>query len=92
MDRTSSPTTYSRSESNSVPGPRTMLRCWPSSWRSWASFSGRCRRLRNGGSTRTDHGTVQAGLPPGQSQRPQRAHRHPARRAVAAALRHAAWW
>ncbi len=73
MDRTSSPSTYSRSESNSVPWPRTMLRCWPSSWRSWASFSGRCRRLRNGGSTRTDHGAgrlaCRAASPSGPKER-----------------------
>ena len=73
MDRTSSPSTYSRSESNSVPGPRSSDRCCPSSWRSWASFSPRWRRLRNGGSTRTDQVTAwrrcRAASPSGPNER-----------------------
>jgi hypothetical protein len=67
MERTSSPTTYSRSESNSLPGPRSSDRCCPSSSRSRDSFSGRCRRLRNGGSARTDHA---AGRLPCRAARP----------------------
>ena len=58
MDRTSSPGTYSRNESNSLPCPRTMTRVRPSSSRSRASFAGRCRLDRNGGSTRTRQGTT----------------------------------
>ena len=73
IDRTSSPMTYSRSESNSVPGPRSSERCCPSSWRSWAIFSPRCRRLRNGGSTRTLHATprrrCRAASPSGPNER-----------------------
>ncbi len=57
MDRTSSPPTYSRSESNSVPWPRTITAVRPSSSRSRASFDGRCLREVNGGSTRTRQGT-----------------------------------
>ena len=53
IDRVSSPTTYSRRESNSVPCPRTGATTAPSSWRSRASFSGRNRRLVNGGRTIT---------------------------------------
>ena len=51
--RTSSPRTYSRSESNSVPWPRTRTAARPSSSRSRASRLGRCLRDSNGGSTRT---------------------------------------
>ena len=53
MERTSSPTTYSRNESNSVPRPRTRTGSSPSISRSRASRDGRCLRDRNGGSTRT---------------------------------------
>ena len=48
--RTSSPPTYSRSESNSVPCPRTRTAARPSSSRSRASRLGRCLRESNGGS------------------------------------------
>ena len=57
MERTSSPTTYSRSESNSVPWPRVNVGSSPSISRSLASRDGRCLRDRNGGSTRTSPGT-----------------------------------
>ena len=57
IDRTSSPRTYSRSESNSVPGPRTRIAARPSSSRSLASRLGRCLRESNGGSDRTTPGT-----------------------------------
>ena len=53
IERTSSPTTYSRSESNSVPCPRISVGNSPSISRSLASRDGRCLRDRNGGSTRT---------------------------------------
>ena len=73
MDLTSSPMTYSRRESNSLPWPRSSDRCCPSSWRSRDSFSGRCRRLWNGGSTRTVHGACRlawrAASPSGPSER-----------------------
>ena len=51
IDRTSSPRTYSRSESNSVPWPRTMTAVRPSSSRNFASREGRCLREANSGST-----------------------------------------
>ncbi|CKQ24159.1 Uncharacterised protein [Mycobacterium tuberculosis] len=57
IERTSSPTTYSRSESNSVPWPRINVGNSPSISRSLASLDGRCLRDRNGGSTRTKPGT-----------------------------------
>ena len=73
MDLTSSPMTYSRRESNSLPWPRSSDRCCPSSWRRRDSFSGRWRRLRNGGSTRTVHGACRlawrAASPSGPSER-----------------------
>jgi hypothetical protein len=53
IDRTSSPRTYSRSESNSVPWPRTRTAARPSSSRSRANRLGRCLRESNGGSERT---------------------------------------
>ncbi|CQD23287.1 hypothetical protein BN970_05724 [Mycolicibacterium conceptionense] len=53
IERTSSPTTYSRSESNSVPWPRISTGIAPSSCRSLASLDGRCLRDRNGGRIRT---------------------------------------
>ena len=56
MDRTSSPSTYSRSESNSVPCPRSWTDDRPSISRSRASRLGRWRRDRNGGSTRSRPG------------------------------------
>ena len=58
IDRTSSPTTYSRSESNSVPWPRPRTTTWPSITRSRDSFSGRNRREWNGASTRSVQGGV----------------------------------
>jgi hypothetical protein len=57
MDRTSSPMTYSRSESNSVPWPRISTGTAPSSSRSFASRDGRCLRDKNGGRMRICHGT-----------------------------------
>ena len=57
IERTSSPTTYSRSESNSVPWPRVRVGNSPSISRSLARRDGRCLRDRNGGSTRTWPGT-----------------------------------
>ncbi len=52
MERTSSPRTYSRKESNSVPCPRTWMLVFPSSSRSRASREGRCLREEKAGSTR----------------------------------------
>ena len=69
MLRTSSPRTYSRSESNSVPWPRTRTAARPSSSRSFASRLGRCLRESNGGSTRTRPATARDALP----RRPARA-------------------
>ena len=51
MERTSSPRTYSRRLSNSVPCPRIITLVRPSSSRSLASRDGRCLRELNGGST-----------------------------------------
>ena len=77
IERTSSPTTYSRSESNSVPWPRT---CDGGAARraraAGRAATGRCLREVNGGSTRSRHGTVvrrpagrraRAGRPSGSS-------------------------
>jgi hypothetical protein len=72
MERTSSPTTYSRSESNSVPGPRIMAADRPSSGRSRSSLAGRWRREVNGGSTRTRHGR-RGSLPGGEASGPRSA-------------------
>ena len=52
IERTSSPRTYSRSESNSVPCPRTWIDVFPSSSRSRAIREGRCLRAVKAGSTR----------------------------------------
>ena len=57
IERTSSPRTYSRRLSNSVPGPRTITLVCPSSSRSRASRDGRCLRELKGGSTRIAPGT-----------------------------------
>ena len=57
MERVSSPGTYSRRLSNSVPSPRVRTLVRPSSSRRRASFEGRCLRLVNGGRTRTVQGT-----------------------------------
>ncbi len=57
IERTSSPITYSRSESNSVPAPRICTAVRPSSSRSRASRLGRWRREANSGSTRSRPGT-----------------------------------
>ena len=56
IERTSSPSTYSRRESNSVPCPRSCTAERPSISRSCASRLGRWRRERNGGSTRSRPG------------------------------------
>ncbi len=58
MDRTSSPRTYSRNESNSVPWPRTRTADRPSRSRSRASRLGRCLRDSKGGSDRTAPATL----------------------------------
>lgn len=58
IDRTSSPITYSRRLSNSVPWPRPRVTADPSTTRSRASFSGRIRRDGKRGSTRSVHGGV----------------------------------
>ncbi len=52
MERTSSPRTYSRRLSNSVPCPRIITLVAPSSSRRRASRDGRCRRELKAGSTR----------------------------------------
>ena len=56
--RTSSPGTYSRSRSNSVPRPEPRSDTCPSTCRSRISFSGSNRRDVKGGSTRRRHGTT----------------------------------
>ena len=58
IERTSSPRTYSRNESNSVPCPRTRTAERPSRSRRRASRDGRCLRDSNGGSERTTPGTA----------------------------------
>ena len=68
MERTSSPRTYSRSESNSVPAPRIRTADRPSSSRSRASRDGRCLRDSNGGSERTVPGTSRVRLARGQPE------------------------
>src|SRR5699024_10988124 len=57
MERTSSPSTYSRSESNSVPMPRIITADRPSRSRSFCVFDGSSRRDTNGGRTRMSAGT-----------------------------------
>ena len=84
MERTSSPPTYSRSESNSVPCPRTITADRPSSSRSRASRDGRCLREVNGGSTRSRHGTTCEPCRAGQPERADRADGHPVGEPVAA--------
>ena len=91
IERTSSPSTYSRSASNSVPWPRPRTASEPSSCRSRDNFSGRNRRDVNGGSTRTVHGGVsrsalrRQGRPVvGQAERTVGADRHPGRRPITA--------
>ena len=73
MERTSSPGTYSRRLSNSVPWPRCRMVARPSSSRSRASRLGRCLRAENGGSARTVHGascsTWRPATPSGPSAR-----------------------
>ena len=87
MERTSSPRTYSRSESNSVPWPRTRIAARPSSSRSRASRLGRCLRDSNGGSERTVPGDVERLLPRAQAERPAQPCGHADRAQVAAAPR-----
>ncbi len=68
--------TYSRSESNSVPCPRSSDRCCPSSSRSRASFS---RQVPAAAERRQDPDgprRVAAALPGGQAERAERAHGH----------------
>ena len=90
IERGSSPITYSRSESNSLPWPRPRVTTWPSMTRSRDSFSGSSRRDRNSGSVRSVHGGViasarrPAGLAEGEAERPVRADRDPRRGPVAA--------
>ena len=86
-ERTSSPRTYSRSESNSVPCPRTITLVRPSSSRSRASRDGRCLRDANGGSTRIDPATADRRLARRDPQRAERAHGHVRGPALAAAHR-----
>ena len=69
--RTSSPLTYSRSESNSVPCPRTRTAARPSSSRSRASRLGRCRIDGNAGSTRRVPGTSIAPCRPARPSGPR---------------------
>jgi hypothetical protein len=60
IDRTSSPMTYSRRASNSVPCPRPRVTTAPSRMRSRDSFSGSSRRDSNRGYTRRVHAGVRA--------------------------------
>ena len=73
IERTSSPRTYSRRLSNSVPWPRTMTLVRPSSSRSRARREGRCLRALNGGSTRiapaADSDAWRAASPSGPNDR-----------------------
>ena len=87
MDRTSSPTTYSRSESNSLPWPRIITSVRPSSSRSRASLAGRCLRDGNAGRTRTCHGATCEPCRAASPSGPDGAHGHPVGRPVAAAGR-----
>ncbi len=73
IERTSSPTTYSRSESNSVPCPRVSTGSSPSISRSLASRDGKCLRDRNGGRMRTCRRHVVRSLPARQAERADRA-------------------
>ena len=74
IERTSSPRTYSRNESNSVPCPRTRTAERPSRSRRRASRDGRCLRDSNGGSERTTPGTATVRCRDGQAERPAGAH------------------
>ena len=87
MLRTSSPRTYSRSESNSVPWPRTRTAARPSSSRSLASRLGRCLRDGNGGSTRSAPGTSTGALPCRRGRAARAAHGDAVGAQVAAAGR-----
>jgi hypothetical protein len=60
IERTSSPMTYSRSASNSVPWPRPRVTTAPSSTRSRDIFSGSSRRDSKRGYTRSANGGVRA--------------------------------
>ena len=80
MDRTSSPRTYSRRESNSVPCPRTWTLVLPSSSRSRASRDGRCRRDVNGGRTRMLPATASRALRPAMPRGPAERTANPALR------------
>ena len=71
MLRTSSPTTYSRSESNSVPCPRTRTAERPSSCRSRASRLGRCLREVNGGNARMAPATATERCRPARPRGPR---------------------
>ena len=82
--RTSSPATYSRSESNSVPWPRTRTAARPSSSRSLASRLGRClhRRERRQHPQHPRH--LDPALPTREPERPQGTHGDPVGRQVPA--------
>ena len=87
IERTSSPRTYSRIESNSVPWPRMSSGVRPSSSRSRVSRDGRCAREWNGGSTRRRPGRGERRLAGPEPERPRRADRDLLGAAVAATPR-----
>ena len=88
IERTSSPRTYSRRLSNSVPCPRIIMLVRPSSSRRRAKREGRCLRELNGGSTRIAPGSsivaCRASRPSGPNDRTvtSAARRSPRRKGV----------
>lgn len=84
MERVSSPGTYSRRLSNSVPSPRVRTLVRPSSSRRRASFEGRCLRLVNGEDPYRP-GDLVAALAGEEAQGAVRADRHAVGLAVASA-------